>query len=871
MAKTLYLIHDFDEIYLQSLQTTLGGEWDLQERTPEEILNELSSSENPDLFPVIVLDSSIRPEYIPAGVPNGQANHNGVGVLLWLRAFCGVRSPIVFTCSENLWNKTLFGTTHFDNIHFDCLKGVFFIKIPFSLNDLKKTIEEAQNFLSKKRLGSVEFNRAATCLSFPHHRHGEEEESPQNKEVEEFWKFQEEPIKVLVIEDKYEHIEKVLNAIGKKKCDMIKFIPYTKEKNDAEMRFEPKAILEQLKSSKDKYDLIFLDLVLQEVDREKEEIGLKRSEEILQKLNLGMPEIPVFVLTWESRLQKVREILLRFQADNFIHKSDMWSIPDQIARYFVDDIGRLVTLLPSDLKRNMVGNIRYWRFKKDLLWFGDKCYHMVEHSFKHISNDWELANDLLYPILKENIKLMGQENLYAFCMAIWLHDVGHKGNERYGEPHQIRDNHGLISAELVLKNPELFGIPKRFGINNNAGIDDYKDLAFPFGPGNKPLPQVMREKIKERKDSTRRKETSEKKEEKRKEETAETRRKGSNLTLIEKIALLSMYHKSNCPINKKDVELIIKRGKEIPLDFYEHCDKSKEVITLEDILNASTDEYDEVETFLSVAAIFRFVDGLDIRKNRVGDFTEEDLKKLVINNDKKYQIKRLKGEVESILRQGLGGERITNKTDRLSFTKIFYQEVKEKIERGMYVNYSDMLEVVKDLETDLKDYLLLLNYARFISVQDKHFNLHASIDEIKIIPDRENPMKIQIHYLSNQKGDGLFDQRRGVREYFQEEGKPVAHYLIGEKKDGTWEDGYFLRELGTMRTLMDKFFKIERLGLWGYADDESDRELKLIYGVKRRDLNGGFDIWYKIKDKKYPSEIKWKEFFLEQTTNPQHT
>jgi len=34
-------------------------------------------------------------------------------------------------------------------------------------------------------------------------------------------------------------------------------------------------------------------------------------------------------------------------------------------------------------------------------------------------------------------------------MAVWLHEIGHRGSYLYGEPFQIRALHGIISAELL--------------------------------------------------------------------------------------------------------------------------------------------------------------------------------------------------------------------------------------------------------------------------------------------------------------------------------------------------------------------------------------------------------------------------------------
>ena len=64
---------------------------------------------------------------------------------------------------------------------------------------------------------------------------------------------------------------------------------------------------------------------------------------------------------------------------------------------------------------------------KDFLWYGDKCYHMINHSYEHIIDNWKLTNQL-FPVI--NKLSISDNDLYSFCMAMWLHDIGHKGNER---------------------------------------------------------------------------------------------------------------------------------------------------------------------------------------------------------------------------------------------------------------------------------------------------------------------------------------------------------------------------------------------------------------------------------------------------------
>lgn len=495
-------------------------------------------------------------------------------------------------------------------------------------------------------------------------------------------------------------------------------------------------------------------------------------EKILEQFNKRIPELPVFILTKSHDIDMIRKTF-KLKADCFINKNRVVALPYYIYNFY-QETGILLCCLEDKYRRPLLGCLRYWMQHSNFLWFGDKCYHMVNHSFDHTMNDWKIANQLLYPILLNNKSLISTDDLYCFCMAIWLHDIGHRGNKRYGAPHEIRDNHGIISGELILTQPELFRIYNP--------IKDYEGMNFPFGPMKKPVTQLIKERIKERGDK--------------------------EPNIVEKIALMAIYHKSDAPLSKAGYRKMVNEEKYISKEYFNNSNRSEEEITLVDIMGKDN------MTFLRMVALFRFIDGLDINKNRVGEYSEGDLKKKVIDQDKYFQLSKLREKVKFILKQNSTEEKKQDTFVRLSLIKIFYQDVKEKIDRGETVSHielSKLVEDIGDLELDeLDDYFMLLDHVSFLSVQDSHFNLHSFIDRIEIKhPNPSNPKVIEIHYYSNQPMKTLEETK--VRE-LRKTDRPIKQHLIGTKEE-KWEDSYVFKEIKGV-DLLETWFDVKNIRIF---------------------------------------------------------
>lgn len=537
-------------------------------------------------------------------------------------------------------------------------------------------------------------------------------------------------------------------------------------KKTKEIRIKPVSILNNSEFDK-KYndiDCFLVDILLEGEKSGKFYDGL----EFLNLLTNTHPEIPTLIL---SKSDEGADIKYAFErgASYYILKRKTLTLPYYYYQY-LDELGKVITLIQNEkFRKNLLGNIRYWHFKKDLLWFGNKCYHIVDHSFNHTRNVWELANQLLYSrLVKIGANDLKFEDLYAFCMAIWLHDIGYKGNNKYGDPHEIRVAHPLISAELILQNPEHYGI-----LTNS---DENKDRDVKRRYSNITLTKE-KSGISWIRDTLRLKE----------------------ITILEKIALLCAYHQRNCPITNDEVRTLEK----IPIDFYEDGDRDKKPITLESII--------EDKNFLILAVLLRFIDGLDINKNRVGDINEREARKKVIEKDLEFNLLRLEKEVERIsatspMEKGKGE----------TFTNLFYERVRDEIRTNQNISKETKQEQSYFLHSlpfrpKLENYELLKDHCLYLSVQEGHFDLHSSIDRVEIVHKPGFSNKIEIHYYSNKtKEDLLMSGKYKVKEYFEKEAKSIAAHLLGyEITSGKREDGYVIKKLSLNKKLLEKWFLLE--------------------------------------------------------------
>lgn len=599
------------------------------------------------------------------------------------------------------------------------------------------------------------------------------------------------PANILIVEDQIKFIYKELDLLNRLFKNTKFWYTYNeeewgkllfKEKRNSDL---PKLKVSRINSDEPpkildlaSFDLILLDLQLK---GENHEVGDLLGKEILSNLTNRLPEVPVFILSWSRDFDDIRDTL-HGHADYYLHKLFLFSLPkkysDLIERY-----GKLLNLLDYKDRRRLLGNIRKWSLRPGFLWFGDKVYHMIDHSLQHTKNVWRIANNLLYPIVKEESDRNNKKFLYCFCVAIWLHDIGYKGNHIHGAPDKVRECHPAISGEIILKMPKLFNLCAND--EEKEAAKSYRDKGFKAGKGNMNILTLVKNNAKKR-----------------------------GIFDFELIALLCMYHKGKVPLRESDLT----KCKACPEEYVNS--ETNKLISLEDILKSGGFEEEAIEEFIVLAGILRLVDALDKNKNRVGLQYEEELHKAVIESDKRYQLRRLDFETKRLAETGLpfvttqgyinSIEEINmflkdqlkkDKSQRVdideivkeitSYRNLFFLYIKDHIlndeppQRKLWSEIEKeqknfLVNIHKCCNKIFSDYNSIKTYAQFLYYMNGHFLLHSTIDQVNVeIKDSA----ITIHYFCNKNIETL--QNEIVKEW----NKPTL--CVGEKimhgVDFEWE------------------------------------------------------------------------------------
>lgn len=619
--------------------------------------------------------------------------------------------------------------------------------------------------------------------------------------------------KILWIENNPQQIEKV-KTILKSFFETFKIKLVSTE----EEILKCNAALENTPEEYTDYDLILIDMYLG---------ATLNGKDFLELLSQKYPHIPAFIVSASEDLELISNTLKK-GADYYILKKYAVSIPHYF-RKFHERIGKTVSLIKNnnELRKNLIGNIRRWRLNRESLWFGDKCYHMINHSYSHAENDWCIMNQL-FPFFYEKLCALDvkvtDEDVYCLSMATWLHDIGHSGNEQYGEPHHIRDTHSVISAELILKHPEYYGI---------YGFDDKK--YSPYRHTSFRHPKTALQCIRERMSYFNAAMSLYDGKRESKDEIRETINKN---TLLEKIALLCIYHSSKFPIDEDNLKELTKK-RSLSRECYENLDKKTEPIHLASIASLIGDE-----TILKLTSILRFVDALDHNKNRVGDTTFRSIKIETIRRDIKYQISKLEYEVKLLINFSKIGQEKAR-----SFKRLFFDDVERSILEKNHVpqdlkNKQRQFLDSFEWDVDTTNYELLLEYIQFICVQEGHFDLHNSIESIKVDYELNSEGRILMDIKFKTSKDKTLLQDIRIKNWNDQESRTLDAHLLGERrddgvlvqKDGNvikWE-GYIWKELLASKKYLNDILYLDdidehKIGIYDMSE-------KLIYGNKAAKL-----------------------------------
>gem|GEM_PF-5736484 len=197
--------------------------------------------------------------------------------------------------------------------------------------------------------------------------------------------------------------------------------------------------------------------------------GRRLGMNLVSELQTLWPHIPIFALT-KYRDHSMVLHLGRRGVDAFVYKKSLALLPLYLATFHLERLGRLV-LQPSlhsagkGLSRESLGIVRkhllHWQRRiPQSLWYGDRVPILVDHGMHHSRNLWELTASLYEaaPGALGAILKVGEDGdlLPAFLLALWLHDIGHKGDDKVQEPPAVRKAHGAISARLLCRRPDLY-------------------------------------------------------------------------------------------------------------------------------------------------------------------------------------------------------------------------------------------------------------------------------------------------------------------------------------------------------------------------------------------------------------------------------
>lgn len=204
-------------------------------------------------------------------------------------------------------------------------------------------------------------------------------------------------------------------------------------------------------------DLILLDIFLGKAS--------SLGSEMVPKYSECAPHAPVFLLSQlDARVLAAAGVSAK--AERLINKDDVAGVLCEFKRVFDELFGSILwttwcargeaqsdDLVSMSALTGLLGSLRRWHHEPEILFHGYALPEMVDHAFRHTREVWRIANTILGPLLRREPDLLSGRERVALCLGIWLHDVGHVGDEQFDGASDIRRFHGSISERLALRNP----------------------------------------------------------------------------------------------------------------------------------------------------------------------------------------------------------------------------------------------------------------------------------------------------------------------------------------------------------------------------------------------------------------------------------
>jgi hypothetical protein len=356
-----------------------------------------------------------------------------------------------------------------------------------------------------------------------------------------------------------------------------------------------------------------LDLVLQDVMLGNN-VGHVSGLELASFYFDACPQALVFLLTGldiES-LVVSGDINWKF-IDAVIPKEGLESLWFEYGRCFRERFGRMFWLdwaavEESDRKllRCLFGSLRKWQIEPDILWHGQTLPEMIDHANRHISALWRLVNDFVGTLIENggaDDSVLDRQHRVALALAVWMHDVGHRGDEYVAGSINIRASHAGISERLLLRNPDAYSL----GWLVRDGRTPYKACEATNADGRD-----------ERLSCRNRTECS-----------AETK----PLCLLREVGLLCRHHQSNAPLDVKSIEYMDSKNKTPSIYSLIPTGSQNRPVPSEEFLKSMTGSTGPSDTraqrldefglrdpngFRRVAGLLRMLDALQLHRSRVG-------------------------------------------------------------------------------------------------------------------------------------------------------------------------------------------------------------------------------------------------------------
>jgi len=164
--------------------------------------------------------------------------------------------------------------------------------------------------------------------------------------------------------------------------------------------------------------------------------------------------------------------LMKYYYDRFyeLYGPVLWPVfLDAKDRTIIDD----PKLTDKTSIRKLLANIRSWTIEPDILFHGYALPEMVDHEFRHTLGLWKMSNRILGSYLEKYPERIENEERIYLSLAIWLHDIGHRGDEHHNEASDIRENHASMAESIILENHVALGINwlREVGCLKNSNLD----------------------------------------------------------------------------------------------------------------------------------------------------------------------------------------------------------------------------------------------------------------------------------------------------------------------------------------------------------------------------------------------------------------